>query len=203
MTFWERLQQAIDNKRITVADLSRAIGIAQSSIHSWKTKGAIPRADVAVKTAEILGTNVEWLINGSEDNSNQNIFQVPVLNQELSAGKGELLPDEDLIQGFVTLPVEIRRTFGNNLASHHVHGDSMEPTLYDGDMVVCDSLGWDCGEGIYAVQINGNGYVKRIQAGNSKLFIMSDNPKYKTIEEPLDSECIKIIGKVRLILHRV
>ncbi len=29
----------------------------------------------------------------------------------------------------------------------------MEPTYFRGDMIICDSLGWD-GEGIYAIQKN-------------------------------------------------
>jgi hypothetical protein len=35
----------------------------------------------------------------------------------------------------------------------------MEPTYFRGDMIICDSLGWD-GEGVYAIQMDGSGFVK-------------------------------------------
>ena len=203
MSFWERFQEALDYKKITVADLSRIIGVAQSSINSWKAKGSIPRADIAVKTANALDITVEWLINGTSINNNKNQFLIPVLNQELSAGKGSILPDNDSVTGLVSVPSWLYREFKNNLATLFVHGDSMSPTLSDGDMVVCDSLGWDNSDGIYAIKLNGNGYVKRIQVANGKILIKSDNPNYDTIIEPLESEAVSIIGKVRLVIHSV
>ena len=50
------------------------------------------------------------------------------------------------------VPRQLRR-FGEKLAALYVDGDSMEPTYFRGDMIICDSLGWD-GEGIYAIQKN-------------------------------------------------
>ena len=203
MTFWERFQVALENKNLNVADLSRIIGIAQSSINSWKAKGSIPRADIAVKTALALDTNVEWLITGTNEIKLKNTYLVPILNQELSAGNGELLPDNDIIQGLLALPAWLRKQYGDRIAALYVHGDSMTPTLNDGDMVVCDSLGWDNSDGVYAIRMNGNGYVKRIQVANNKILIISDNTRYKIIEEPLETENIQIIGKVRLVIHSV
>lgn len=204
MTFWERLEIALKEKNLNIADLSREINISSPSVQGWKQKGSIPRADIACKVAEVLDTTVEYLING--DTSEQKInngYLVPILNQELSAGNGELLPDNDVIQGLLALPVWLRKQYGEKIAALYVHGDSMQPTLNDGDMVVCDSLGWDNSDGVYAIRMNGNGYVKRIQVANNKILIISDNTRYKIIEEPLETENIQIIGKVRLVIHSV
>lgn len=204
MTFWERLEIALKEKNLNIADLSREINISSPSVQGWKQKGSIPRADIACKVAEVLDTTVEYLING--DTSEQKInngYLVPILNQELSAGNGELLPDNDVIQGLLALPAWLRKQYGEKIAALYVHGDSMTPTLNDGDMVVCDSLGWDNSDGVYAIRMNGNGYVKRIQVANNKILIISDNTRYKIIEEPLETENIQIIGKVRLVIHSV
>lgn len=206
MTFWERVQKALSENRITEAELSRRIGFTQAGISGWKTRGTIPRADIALKTAQVLNTSVDYLVNGTitlDPTKNTNSFLIPILNQELSAGHGELLPDDDIVEGLVSVPLWLRKQFGTNLAALHIHGDSMSPTLNDGDMIVCDSLGWDKSDGIYAIRMNGNGYVKRIQVANGKVLIKSDNPNYDTIEEPLESEAINIIGKVRLVIHPV
>ena len=205
MTFWERLEDALNQKQITPTELSRLLGVAPSVVNAWKIRESIPRADIAVKTAEVLNTSVEYLITGNsvELNSTRKTFLVPILNQELSAGYGDLLPEEDVIEGLLSLPVWLRKKYGNNLGALHVHGDSMQPTLNDGDMVVCDSLGWDKSDGIFAIRMNGNGYVKRLQVVNGKVLIKSDNPNYETITEPLDSSAISIIGKVRMIIKAV
>ncbi len=203
MTFWERVKTALSENDLTEADLSRELNLTQASITGWKVKGSIPRADIACKTAKLLNTSVEYLIDGKQRiiTSGKNNYIVPILNQELSAGKGELLPDSDFIKGLVSLPSFLRE-YGENLAGLFVHGDSMQPTLNNGDLVVCTSLGWDNEEGLYAIRLNGNGYIKRIQVGAGKIYISSDNPKYKTIEESIDSECLEIIGKVVLIIKK-
>ena len=205
MTFWERLEDALNQKQITPTELSRILGVAPSVVNAWKIRESIPRADIAVKTAEVLDTSVEYLITGNsvELNSTRKTFLVPILNQELSAGHGDLLPEEDVIEGLLSLPIWLRKKYGNNLGALHVHGDSMQPTLNDGDMVVCDSLGWDKSYGIFAIRLNGNGYVKRLQVVNGKVLIKSDNPNYETITEPLDSNAMNVIGKVRLIIKAV
>ncbi|SEP83752.1 Helix-turn-helix [Treponema bryantii] len=204
MTFWERVEQALEQNNITEAELSRRIGVSQAGITGWKQRGSIPRADVAIKTAEVLNTSVDYLVNGSLDTMHikkSNTFLVPILNQELSAGKGELLPEDDIANGLVPIPYRLHKEFGNNLAALHVHGDSMKPTLNDGDMIVCDSLGWDNSDGIYAIRMNGSGFVKRIQVVGQKILVISDNPKYKTFEESVNSDAIQIIGKVRLVIQ--
>ena len=204
MTFWERVKSALSENDLTEADLSRELNLTQASITGWKVKGSIPRADIACKTAKLLNTSVEYLIDGKQQiiTNGKNNYIVPILNQELSAGKGDLLPDSDFIKGLISVPSYLRE-YGENLAGLFVHGDSMQPTLNNGDLVICTSLGWDNEEGLYAIRLNGNGYIKRIQVGAGKIYISSDNPKYKTIEESIDSECLEIIGKVVLIIKKV
>lgn len=202
MTFWERVENALIENNISEAELSRRLGYTQSGVNGWKAKGAIPRADIALKTADILNTTVEYLINGRAPEKRLNSFLVPILNQELSAGKGSALPDNDEIKGLVALPSYLKE-YGENIACLFVHGDSMEPTLKNGDMVVCTSLGWDNGEGLYAIRLNGNGYIKRIQVGANKIIIRSDNPQYQPIEEPAESDNFSVIGKVLLVIKKV
>ena len=199
--FWDRMGKLLENKNLTIKDFSNLIEVNPSVVDSWKNRGVMPRADVACKAAKVLNTSVEYLISGDRSVLASD-YIVPVLNQELSAGKGSLLPDEDIIQGLVKLPSYLKE-YGENLAGLYVHGDSMQPTLNDGDMVICTSLGWDNSEGLSAIRLNGNGYVKRIQVGAGKIIINSDNPKYKPIEESLESDNLQIIGKVVLIIQKV
>ena len=171
----------------------------------------LPRQISAFKTAEQTINSVnEALIKNAESidetitppqKLNQNDFVVPILDQSLSAGKGQLLPDDDNPIGYIAVPKELKR-YGNKLAAIYVNGDSMEPTLQRGDLVVCDRRGWD-GDGIYALRMDGCGYVKRLARKPGKLVVISDNPKYETWEEPTESEAVSIIGRVHYALKHV
>lgn len=171
----------------------------------------LPRQISAFKTAEQTINSVnEALIKNAESidetitppqKLNQNDFVVPILDQSLSAGKGQILPDDDNPIGYIAVPKELKR-YGNKLAAIYVNGDSMEPTLQRGDLVVCDSCGWD-GDGIYALRMDGCGYVKRLARKPGKLVVISDNPKYETWEETTESEAVSIIGRVHYTLKHV
>ena len=70
MSFIERLDELIDLRDTTRQAVAKHAGLAKSTISDWARTGALPRADVAIKIAEYLGTTVEYLITGKEsDNS--------------------------------------------------------------------------------------------------------------------------------------
>jgi phage repressor protein C with HTH and peptisase S24 domain len=118
-------------------------------------------------------------------------FVVPLLDQRLSAGNGSYLPEKDEAKALIHVPAYLAR-YGDQIRALEVDGDSMYPTLHRGDMVVCDSCGWS-GESVYAVRMNGKGFVKRITQKPGKIVLLSDNPKYPPLEEPAESQDIEII----------
>lgn len=65
-TFWERLETLLEEQNKTRADLSRAIGIAQSSIMSWKN-GSVPSSTAVVKISDYLGVTTDYLLKGEPD----------------------------------------------------------------------------------------------------------------------------------------
>ena len=157
--------------------------------------------DIKIKEVSEKSTKKESSTITPPQELNQNDFVVPILDQSLSAGKGQILPDDDNPIGYIAVPKELNR-YGNKLAAIYVNGDSMEPTLQRGDLVVCDSCGWD-GDGIYALRMDGCGYVKRLARKPGKLVVISDNPKYETWEETTESEAVSIIGRVHYALKHV
>jgi len=133
--------------------------------------------------------------------NNKNAFVIPLLDQKLSAGDGKELPQNDETTALVPIPSHLAK-YGKNLAALTVEGDSMYPTLDRGDMVVCDSCGWS-GEGIYALRMGGDGFVKRLTKAPGKLVIISDNPKYPPREEPEESQDYEIIGRVHCAIKKM
>lgn len=63
MGFWQRLENRLKEIGMTPAELARRINISPASVNGWKN-GSYPRADVACRIAAVLGTTVEYLVEG-------------------------------------------------------------------------------------------------------------------------------------------
>jgi putative phage repressor len=190
---------------IRLAEMGYPIkGLTTGVVSDMKDAGIISDAEIKERQAKLGGFPVDMNIKDLPpitkiiDNGG---FVIPILDQSLSAGKGQLLPDSDVSTGYIAVPKELKR-YGNNLTALYVNGDSMEPTLQRGDLIVCDSCGWD-GEGIYALRMDGCGYVKRLARKPGKIVVISDNPKYEAWEEPAESQAIDIIGRVHYTFKHV
>ena len=86
-----------------------------------------------------------------------------------------------------------------SLVSIQAEGDSMEPTIRDGDVLIVDTSVTDVENSrVYIVDVNSKLLVKRIQLRlDGSLTIKSDNPRYEpeTIL-PSDQSPIRIVGQV-------
>lgn len=72
----------------------------------------------------------------------KDIINIPVYEQAFSAGKGQELPDTAEILEYVAIPKTLMR-FKDNICAAYVRGDSMEPTLFDDDIIIFDNFGYD------------------------------------------------------------
>ena len=207
-SFWERIQNLCKSNGITQRELSEKLGYGARNLEIKIQRNSLPNIAELKKLSEIFGVSFDFLIDGLEENerrvarnSDTDKFFVPVLNQKLSAGYGQYLQEEPQVIGYMEVPRYLKQ-FGENLALLYVDGDSMEPTLRRGDLVLCDSCGYS-GEGLYAIMRDGDGYVKRVYKDSGKFIIKSDNQLYPTKEEPQDSQCLGIVGRVHYVLKHI
>ncbi len=94
--------------------------------------------------------------------------------------------------------VKLRRN-PRNLALLEARGDSMEPTIGDGDVLMIDIAPGDLRSGrAYVVEIGGELLVKRIQRRlNGSLLVISDNNRYPPEElHSAEAEQLRVIGEV-------
>ncbi len=84
----QRLNEIIEMKRISKADIARICGVSSQSVNNWFVRGAIGKSS-AIKLADALGVSLEW-----------------VLGQDVDANDG-LRPDEKrLLELYNQLPNE-------------------------------------------------------------------------------------------------
>lgn len=76
-----------------------------------------------------------------------------------------------------------------------VFGDSMEPTYLNGEVVLIKQEGFDYDGAIYAVEWDGQTYVKKVYREENGLRLVSLNKKYSDKFAPFD-EGPRIIGKI-------
>ena len=71
----------------------------------------------------------------------------------------------------------------------------MEPKFVDGSVALIRDTGWDYDGAIYAVDWDGQTYIKKVYREPDGLRLVSLNPKYKDRFAPYDEDP-RIIGKI-------
>ncbi len=128
-------------------------------------------------------------------------IMVPRYDVQASAGAGALIHSE-LVVDYLAFRQEWVSKMGLNrqmLALIEVHGDSMEPSLCNSDLILIDRRASELSvDGIYAIQHRGHLLVKRIQVKlDGTVIIKSDNPAYEPeVLGPEEAESLVVVGRV-------
>lgn len=128
---------------------------------------------------------------------------IDIIDATACCGDGiENLPEK--VCGHWKLPVQefksITSSNPNNIKMLRVQGDSMQPTINEGDWVWVDiSNNYVSSDGIYLLRMATGLAVKRLQSGLSNIVIKSDNSSYSDITAEVGE--VNIIGKVVYILN--
>ena len=204
--FWMRIKEKLSEKGKTQEWLCTETGMDLQSMRNRIYKNRFPSIEEALKILSVFETTAEAFFGFSEDSFaasiKKDVMLIPVMEQAFSAGHGQYVPDSDEITEYIAVPNDLRK-YGKSLAASRVRGDSMEPTLSDGDTIICDNNGYDGTDGIYTIIYKGNGFVKRLQRTSDGVKIISDNRFYDPMFENEESEDFKVIGKVRCVMHRM
>lgn len=208
MTFSQRLRQLVNERGVPINQLAREVGVTKQAFHGWLS-GAVPRANRLEKLAEVLETSVQWLLFGNDEiktvESEEGRILVPLLNAVHSAGNGSLVSSEEVVVRLLELdPIWAQEhltimTSTRNLALVHVMGDSMEPTLYNSDVILIDRGATRVArDGIYAAEFGEEFYIKRFQhIPGGKLVMISDNSFYQphTFDPEDESLQFRVTGR--------
>lgn len=135
---------------------------------------------------------------GANAEIDQSILYVSAPRYEVlaAAGSGSEVLDESVkgYLGFNKTWLKEQSLSATNLAVIEVRGDSMEPTLHDGDSVLLDMRSPQLKDGgIYTLRREGELLVKRLRRQGMDWLIASDNLSYPV--ERLD-ENVDVLGRV-------
>ena len=183
-----------------------------SEVESGKTK---PSLELLIKISQYTKYSLHWLLTGegpmflepSEGMVKENLVSYGELDEFALIPLVVLEREKGIKEGIEARAKEkyaFRRTWlqskGNleNFVLFAVRGDSMDPTITDGDFVLIDRSQRQVVVGnIYALRIENAVMVKRLQPmGDRRIKVMSDNKLYESYELDLGTGDIEIIGQI-------
>lgn len=160
--------------------------------------------NVVAALAQAAGRSMTWMATGIEDQPDapEGFKLIKRLDIEASAGPGALVEVEDTFEVLAFREDWLRRRGINPLTTHALtaRGDSMEPTIRDGDVLLVDkSIDHVRDNAIYVVVFAGRTLVKRLQLmRDGSVIIKSDNSAAFTDEVVPAAEVpeINVAGRV-------
>ena len=190
----KRLRHIRKELKLSQGALAEQLDISQSTLSQIENDYYTLSLSAMWRLNELHRVNSNWLISGNGkifiglDKVNADSDFIPLVNAEAHAGYPDNRESVDFIgqlDRFKIPGIEILSA-NNNYRIFEIEGDSMEPTLYDGDFVACRRREEGLSQltrGQLAVVITTSGIIcKRFYLSDKSEFdyIMdSDNPVYK------------------------
>lgn len=199
------LDDLIQQRGCNYSSISRLLGRNAAYIQQYIRRGSPRQLDEQDRAvlARFFGVD-EKVLGATERRSGPvvELVHVPVLDVEASAGHGALAEMESKCAQFGFDEKWLRRLTASKatgLSIITVHGDSMEPTLHDGDEVMVDLNDGQSRlrDGIYVLRMDDMLSVKRvaIEPQGKRVSVLSDNSAYPSWRG-LEKRTINIVGRV-------
>jgi transcriptional regulator with XRE-family HTH domain len=195
-------------------ELARKAGISPSTL----SRGSQGQAELSISTlvavARACEVSLDWLVLGAvvggptPDSAGQ--IPIPFFRVEASAGPGRIAAENTPPDGEILLPAGVVALQGSikldDLCALLADGDSMEPTIGRGALLIIHKTRRILREGVH-VLIRGDAIlVKRLQMREKcGLRLISDNPKYEPEDVQFDDphQALQIVGQVIWTGHAV
>lgn len=195
------VKKFMEMQGLSISELSRQTGVSKATISRWFNEDKIPRFDMIEKIAARYDYPMDYFIDESftehfkltedgwvwkEDYYNEPTFEV-------AAGKGRINQTDEKTGEYSTIKI---------------CGDSMYPSLHDGDIVRVHHVADDIGPNDYAiVKIDGDeSTVKHVEFVEDGIWLRAENKnvfadKFYSVQEVMTLP-VTIIGKAVAIIKR-
>ena len=192
------LDALIQERREDYASLSRMLGRNPAYIQQFIKRGVPKKLDEEDRSKLARYFGVGEALLGGRDAAPDDLIAVPVLDVQASAGPGAFAESERAKARMRFDPSWLRglRVDPRNLTVIQVTGDSMYPTLNDGDDILVDRGDRRLRDGIYVLRLDGVLNVKRLLLEpGSKVTVRSDNNAYPSWPSLARRE-LDVVGRV-------
>ena len=196
--FSKNLKYYMKKANVRQKDMADLLGVATSTFSDWTKAKNYPRIDKIERMANYFGIQKSDLI---EDKSkiidmpkSQGVW-IPVLSR-VAAGIPINMVTDIIDQEQIT---EEMAASGEYFALQ-IHGDSMEPRMKDGDVVIVrQQEDAESGEVVIATINGDDATCKRLRKYAEGIMLLSTNPAYEPMtftNHDIEELPVKILGKV-------
>ncbi|MCR1810375.1 LexA family transcriptional regulator [Sulfurospirillum sp. hDNRA2] len=197
------LSQEVGERKVFDKDVAEALGINQLTLATMKNRSKIPYKEILEFCAK-RKISINWLLFDQIVESLQaetdKYARIHYFRDiYASAGGGALNEDESSEMMYLDEEI-VQKLGGIGMIKHiqaiNVLGDSMEPTLFSGDVVFINQEYTNAKKaGIYVVSTPAGLFIKRLQLHvNGTVALVSDNEAYAP--EIMDAQEVNVLGKV-------
>lgn len=187
-------------------DIAEKIGLKRGAFYTRRKSGSIP-FDHIINALKDTDANLEYIFYGIGDDKIKQKLKLdndaPIGNIAIryfddvsaSAGYGCLNGDHCEYETVYVDRNLLPKATSKNIEAIRVFGDSMHPTISEGDTIFVDKSQRDIRNGkIFIIRINDEVFVKRIFISPYGLIVKSDNPDYPQFDIKKDQA--DILGQV-------
>lgn len=225
ITFAERLKEARKSAKLSQDALAKKIGRTKSTISRWESGERNPKMFEMVELENALGISAETLMYGTSEIKTTTLSEINRVSSKLSEHRQEKvldfaqaeLTDQNKENTIKLFPYNVQEKLsagtgygyfddGNYDTVYYneqydydfaswIFGDSMLPDYPNGDVALIKACPFEYDGCVYAVDWDGQSYIKKVYKEEKGLRLVSTNEKYSDKFAPYSEEP-RIIGKV-------
>ena len=204
-----RLKKGMELRGLKQADIAELTGISKGALSSYISGRYLPKQNNTYLIAKALNVSESWLMGADvpmERNflNNDNVQEVSLPRKTVTinvlgrVAAGVPFEAVENIIDKVEIPEETANT--GDFFGLQIHGDSMEPRMFEGDIVIVRQQNDAESGDIVIALVNGqDATCKRLIKYESGISLISLNQKYEPMmytNKDIIEKPVKIIGKV-------
>ena len=198
-TISERIQERMKALDLRQADLAEKTGISKGALSSYISGRYVPKQNNIYLISKALNVNEAWLMGADvpmrPNKNSKHGVTINVLGR-VAAG----IPIEAIENIIDTEEISEQLASTGEFFGLQIHGDSMEPRMYENDVVIVRKQDDAESGDIVIAMVNGNDATcKRLMKYAGSIALLSLNPKYEPMmftEKDIEEKPVRIIGKV-------
>lgn len=199
--FSTRIRELRTQHDMTQLELADKIGVHKQTISQYERGVRSPDYGTLRKLCDVFDVSSDYLLGTEivfeqDDKVKEEKVRIPVYGEVAAGIPMEMIED---IEDYEDIPKAMTRG-GKEYFALKIHGDSMEPKISDGDVIIVRKQP-TAGDGELVVVSVGaeNATCKRVKHYASGLSLISDNPSHPPMfftEEEIVNKPVTIMGKV-------
>lgn len=193
-TMSKNLKKYLKLYNVSRTQLSESLDISYSTISDWVNGNAYPRIDKIEMMANYFGINKSDLVEENYNNETS-ALRIPVLG---SVAAGIPITAVEDILDYEEVPISWQNQ--GEFFGLKIKGDSMEPKIDDGDVVIVrQQSDANSGDTVIALVNGDDATCKRLEKTDNGIMLVSTNAKYPPMfftKEDIETKPVVILGKV-------